>query len=126
MPHLVLEYSENLPAPVDLQALFARLHEALRAEGFALERMKSRALPCAVFRVGVGDPVAVFAHLTVAILAGRDPETRRRVAERLLGVLREAFATAWAERPCDLTVDVREMERATYVKAMNPRAGGPG
>ncbi len=124
MPHLTLEYSDDLPAPVDFGALFARLHRALADEGFPPERLKSRALPCPVFRVGAGAPDAVFAHLTVAILGGRDVETRRRIGERLLALLREAFAAAWDERACDLTVEVREMERATYAKAMNARAAG--
>ena len=129
MPHLTLEYSDNLPAPVDLAALFARLHGSLAEVGpFPLAQIKSRALPHEIVRVGAGAPESVFVHLTVAILTGRDAADRRRIGESLLGILREAFARAWAERPCDLTVDVREMERETYCKAMNDRAraaGGP-
>lgn len=123
MPHLTLEYSNNLPAPVDFGALFARLHGTLAETGpFALGQIKSRAVPHDVFRIGAGAPENVFVHLTVAILTGRDAEQRHRIGERLLGILREAFARAWDERPCDITVDVREMPRATYVKAMNERA----
>ena len=125
MPHLTLEYSDNLPAPVDVAALFARLHAALAEAGpFALAQIKSRALPHATFRVGAGAPESVFVHLTVAILTGRSVEDRRRIGERMLGLLREAFARAWDERPCDVTVEVREMQRETYVKAMNDRARG--
>jgi 5-carboxymethyl-2-hydroxymuconate isomerase len=123
MPHLTLEYSNNLPAPVDFDTLFARLHATLAEIGpFPLALIKSRAVPHDVFRVAAGAPESVFVHLTVAILTGRDVEQRRRIGERLLELLREAFASAWAERPCDLTVDIREMPRETYVKAMNDRA----
>ncbi len=123
MPHLTLEYSNNLPAPVDFGALFARLHATLAETGpFPLAQIKSRAVPLDVFRVGAGAPESVFVHLTVAILTGRDDEQRRRIGERLVQILREAFARAWDERPCDITVDVREMPRATYAKAMNDRA----
>ena len=125
MPHLSLEYSDNLPAPVDFGALFARLHATLAAAGpFPLAQIKSRAVPQEIVRVGAGAPEAVFVHLTVAILSGRAAAERRRIGELLLGVLREAFAHAWDTRPCDLTVDVREMERETYCKAMNDRARG--
>ncbi len=126
MPHLILEYSDDLPAPVDFDALFARLHAALAEAGFPLAQIKSRAVPLRTYRVGAGVPGAVFAHLTLGILSGRDLEQRRLVGERLLGILREAFAAAWDERPCDLTVDVREMERGTYAKAMNERARSAG
>ena len=123
MPHLTLEYSNNLPAPVDFDALFARLHGILAEIGpFPLAQIKSRAVAHDVFRVGAGAPESVFVHLTLAILAGRNAGKRRAIGERLLAVLREAFARAWDERPCDITVDVRELPRETYVKAMNERA----
>jgi 5-carboxymethyl-2-hydroxymuconate isomerase len=124
MPHLVLEYSADLPVPIDFDALFARLHAALEDEGFPPAAIKSRALRCDTVRIGRALPGAVFAHLTVGIFGGRDLEMRRRISDRLLALLREAFAMAWAERPCDLTVDVREIERATYGKAANERATG--
>jgi 5-carboxymethyl-2-hydroxymuconate isomerase len=123
MPHVTLEYSNNLPAPVDFGALFARLHATLAETGpFPLAQIKSRAVPLDVFRVGAGAPESVFVHLTVAILSGRDADQRRRISESLLAVLREAFERAWDERPCDLTVDIRELQRETYAKAMNERA----
>jgi 5-carboxymethyl-2-hydroxymuconate isomerase len=123
MPHLPLEHTNNLPAPVDFDALFARLHAALAEAGpFPLAAIKSRAVPLEVFRAGTGAPENVFVHLSVAILSGRDLEQRRRIGGLLLGILREAFAPAWDERPCDITVDVREMERGTYAKAANDRA----
>ncbi len=123
MPHLTLEYSNNLPAPVDFDGIFARLHATLAEIGpFPLAWIKSRAVPHDVFRVGAGAPESVFVHLTASILTGRDLEQRRRIGERLLLVLREGFAQAWDGCPCDLTVDVHEMTRETYAKAANERA----
>jgi 5-carboxymethyl-2-hydroxymuconate isomerase len=126
MPHLVLEYSADQPAPVAFDDLFAKLHAALEDEGFPPAAIKSRAVRCDAYRVGPALPGAVFVHLTVAIFGGRELEKRQRISERLLALLREGFARAWDERPCDITVDVREIERATYGKAMNARAGGEG
>ena len=123
MPHLTLEYSNNLPAPVDFGVLFARLHETLAEIGpFPLEQIKSRAVPHDVFRIGAGAPESVFVHLPVAILTGRVTEQQHGIGEQLLTVLRGAFAKAWDERPCDITVDIREMPRKTYAKMMNERA----
>ena len=125
MPHLVLEYSDNLPAAVDFDALFTRLHAALvETAGVRLADIKSRAVPQARFRAGAGAPEAVFAHLGVALFAGRDAAQQQRISARLLELLREAFAVAWAERPCALTVELREIRREGYAKAMNERAGG--
>ena len=131
MPHLILEYSNNLPEPLDHQMLFAELHTALAHSGlFALPEIKSRAIPHDLFRVGSGLSESIFVHLTVAILSGRDLSVRQTISADLLAVLRRAFASVWRQRPCDLTVDIREIERATYAKAMNDAArdvdGGPG
>ena len=123
MPHLTLEHSDNLPAPVDFGALFASLHEALVEIGsFRLADLKSRAVPRPCFRVGAGSPESVFVHLTVAIFAGRPPAQQQEIGERLLAILKAAFEPAWIERPCDITVELREMRREGYFKTMNGRA----
>ena len=123
MPHLTLEYSNNLAEPLDHQVLFAELHAALeRFELFQLAEIKSRAIAHEHYRIGNGAPESVFVHLTVAVLSGREVALRQRLSTELLGVLRRAFARTWRERPCDMTVDVREMQRETYGKAMNARA----
>ncbi len=123
MPHLTLEYTNNLPASVDFGALFARLNATVtEMTSVPIAQVKSRAVTCDVFRVGAGDPEAVFVHLTVSLLEGRDTALQKRLGERLMGHLREAFARAYAERPCDLTIEMHEMRRPTYVKDMNERA----
>jgi 5-carboxymethyl-2-hydroxymuconate isomerase len=123
MPHLTLEYSDNLPAPVDFDALFARLHEALVEIGsFRPADLKSRAVPHSRFRIGAGSPENVFVHLTVAIFAGRPPAQQQEIGERLLAILKAAFEQAWAGRPCDITVELREMRREGYFKTVNARA----
>jgi 5-carboxymethyl-2-hydroxymuconate isomerase len=123
MPHLTLEYSDNLPAPVDFGALFAHLHEALVEIGsFRLADLKSRAVPHPCFRVGAGSPESVFVHLTVAIFAGRAPAQQQEIGERLLAILKTAFEPAWTAQPCDFTVELREMRREGYFKMMNARA----
>jgi 5-carboxymethyl-2-hydroxymuconate isomerase len=123
MPHLTLEYSDNLPAPADFGALFARLHEALVEIGsFRLADLKSRAVPRPCFRVGAGSPESVFVHLTVAIFAGRELAQQQEIGERLLTILKAAFEPAWTGRPCDFTVELREMRREGYFKTMNTLA----
>jgi 5-carboxymethyl-2-hydroxymuconate isomerase len=123
MPHLTLEYSDNLPAPVDFGALFARLHETLVEIGsFRLADLKSRAVPHPCFRAGAGSPESVFVHLTVAIFAGRAPAQQQEIGERLLAILKAAFGQTWTERPCDFTVELREMRREGYFKTVNGRA----
>lgn len=117
MPHLVLEYSANIAPPPDGPAVLRRLHEALAASGeFDLAKVKSRAVRRDVFRVADGAPDRSFAHLTAAVLDGREAAALAAVAESLLAVLRDAFAPARAAGRCDVTLEVREMPRRLYFK----------
>ncbi len=121
MPHLVLEYSADLPDRPDFDALLQRLHEALsRGGAFELEKIKSRVVRQATFRVADGAADRAFVHLTVSVLEGREPEVLHAAGESLLAVLCEAFPRARRERRCDVTVEVREMRRPLYLKAPAP------
>jgi 5-carboxymethyl-2-hydroxymuconate isomerase len=118
MPHLVLEYSANLPNVPELGAVLRRLHEALVAAGpFDLAKIKSRAVRLEVFRVADGAPDRSFVHLTAAVLDGREAAVLESAREALLAVLREDFAAARAAGRCDVTLEVREMPRRLYGKA---------
>jgi 5-carboxymethyl-2-hydroxymuconate isomerase len=125
MPHLTLEYSNNLPEPVDFHSLFRRLNAALVEMGpFTLSDVKSRAVGYDQFLVGDGTPGHVFVHLTVGVLSGRDSALLKRIGARMIGILRETFARPWAERKCAITVEIHEIRRETYTKETNEKPGG--
>ncbi len=122
MPHLILEYSDNLEMPVVAEEIFKPLHTALvEFPPIKLADIKSRAIPCENYYIGAGTPESVFIHLTVKILTGRSLEERRRMSQRMLGLLEAFFAGAMVKQPCDITVDICEMERQSYGKAVSPR-----
>lgn len=123
MPHLLLEHTANLTAPLDHRAVLDELHAVMSRTGeFNPADIKGRILAHAHHRAGDGDPQRVFAHLTVSIKSGRSVEFRKQLSADLLAALRRAFERTWNERPTDLTVDVREMVAETYAKAVNPPA----
>jgi 5-carboxymethyl-2-hydroxymuconate isomerase len=125
MPHITLEYSANAVGQVDVQAVLQALHTALlEFEGFALEDLKSRVHCYETYRVGDAAPLNAFVHLSMALLQGRDISVRQRITERCLQILQDAFVPA-SPGPQDpfvnVSVELREMERATYGKV---RASG--
>lgn len=115
MPHLLLELSANVPDRPDLRRVLLDLHEALAKTGeFRLLDVKSRVVRHEVAALGDGAPDRAFAALTIAILEGRSDELKARVAAEALAVLKAAFPGTVAGGRGSLSVEVRDLHRASY------------
>ncbi|HET8670418.1 MAG TPA: hypothetical protein VFM05_07250 [Candidatus Saccharimonadales bacterium] len=108
MPHLTLEYSDNLE--VNVQPLLARLHEEVVATGaINLKGIKSRAIKHTQYRVADGDPDYAFVHVGLLIREGRPIEVQKEATQRVMKVLKETFGHLFEKRKLSLTVDLKEM-----------------
>ena len=108
MPHLTLEYSDNIE--VDVQPLLARLHEEVVATGaINLKGIKSRAIKHTQYRIADGDPDYAFVHVGLLIREGRPIEVQKEATQRVMKVLKETFGHLFEKRKLSLTVDLKEM-----------------
>jgi 5-carboxymethyl-2-hydroxymuconate isomerase len=108
MPHLTLEYTDNLD--FDVQPLLARLHEELVATGAVnLKGIKSRAVRLTDYRIADGDPAYAFVHVSLLIREGRPVEVQQEAARRVMNVLKESFGQRYDNRYLSLSVDIKEM-----------------
>ena len=117
MPHIHLETTADLPENADvpdiLEALVATiaLQETVSAASIkAYHTLRSN------WAMGEGAPEG-FAHCTLMVLTGRSPELRRKMADATMATLREHFNMSLEASEVSLTLEVREMEAATYLKA---------
>ena len=108
MPHLTLEYSDNLS--FDVQPLLERLHAELVATGaINLKGIKSRAIRHTEYRIADGNPDYAFVHVNLLIREGRPFEVQKDAARRVLEVLKETFGDRFEKGYLSLSVDVKEM-----------------
>jgi len=108
MPHLTLEYSDNIE--VDVQPLLARLHEEVVATGaINLKGIKSRAIKHTQYRIADGDPDYAFVHVGLLIREGRPIEIQKDATQRVMNILKETFGHLFEKRKLSLTVDLKEM-----------------
>jgi 5-carboxymethyl-2-hydroxymuconate isomerase len=108
MPHLTLEYSDNIE--VDVQPLLARLHEEVVAAGaINLKGIKSRAIKHTQYRIADGDPDYAFVHVGLLIREGRPIEVQKDATRRVMNILKEMFGHLFEKRKLSLTVDLKEM-----------------
>ena len=108
MPHLTLEYTDNLT--FDVQSLLARLHDELVATGAVnLKGIKSRAIRHTEYRIADGNPAYAFVHVNLLIREGRPIERQQDAAQRTMAVLKEIFRSRFEDGYLSLSIDIKEM-----------------
>lgn len=116
MPHLKLDVSSNVLAHTEVQPVLQQLVDELsRQETIDSASVKAYVREHSVWAMGEGGRSG-FIHLEVAILDGRPFDLKQRIAQGMRGVLESAFATALTDGTAGLTIEVRDMDRAAYVK----------
>jgi len=116
MPHLIVEYSQNLAGFPEAQAL-TELNQAVTSSPEVLDEadLKSRFVRHASFQVGTVPAGRAFVHAQLRLLSGRSPEAKQDLAGRVAEVLRRL-----TPRPAgvmvQLSVEIVDMDRPSYIK----------
>lgn len=117
MPHITVEYSANMTERPKPKIFLRALHDALVACGpYKMEDIKSRLVRHDNFLVSNGEKEQAFVHLHLAIMP-RDPEIQKKTTAALLEVLKKEFAESLATKNCAFSVEIRQLDKDSYVKA---------
>lgn len=117
MPHLIVEYSPELFSSGDLEQTLSELNAAVIGSGSIRQEsdLKSRMIQLSATRIGTEEGKRGFVYAQLRVLPGRTPAIRAELSQRIAGVIRARCA-----RPVGMTVqlsvEVVEMERESYVK----------
>jgi 5-carboxymethyl-2-hydroxymuconate isomerase len=123
MPHLTLEYTDNLN--FDVQRLLARLHDEIVATGAVnLKGIKSRAIRHTEYRIADGDEGYAFVHVNLLIREGRPLEIQQDATQRVMAVLKDTFGYRFENEYLSLSVDLKEMREGVALTYHNIPAGG--
>ncbi len=118
MPHLTLEYTDNLD--FDVQPLLTRLHSELVATGaINLKGLKSRVIRHTEYRIADGNPEYAFVHVNLLIREGRPLEVQKDASHRVLTALKEAFGDRFEHSYLSLSVDIKEMREGVALTSHN-------
>jgi len=113
MPHIIIEYSQNIEASIDMPALLAQTHDILAAQGIDRARIKTRGIAVSHAVVGNDGANGAMAHITLLLLEGRDTPTKQQygtsIHEHVKGVIIQSIPDA------KVTLEVRDMDKDTYI-----------
>lgn len=110
MPHLIIEYPQDVIPATKVEALLDAVHAAAAATGlFEQSHIRVRTIPLQHYRVGGrGEP---FIHVQCRIHAGRSAEQKQGLSGAVLAAIKVQGVSLQS-----ITVEVVEMERASYAK----------
>ena len=116
MPHIVLEYSSNLPELPDFHALFNAIHQALNRIGdIRLENCKSRARAADHYYIGDGNPANAFVHLEVEFVRGRSAEIKKAIGQECLELVKRHYHLQLSDL-LQITVKIDDIALDFYFK----------
>jgi 5-carboxymethyl-2-hydroxymuconate isomerase len=119
MPHIIVEYTDNLRDDGDIKGLLQKINDTLISEGdaFPIGGIRSRAIELKDYVIadGTGEDDA-FVHVTLKIGSGRSMEVKKSACDRLFGVIEGHFEKQLANRPLALSLELYEFMHPTYKK----------
>ena len=113
MPHLVIQYSDNLDAQADMNALCRSLAEALLAQRddagaavFPTGGTRVLAYPAPRYAIADSQNDYAFAYLNLRIGRGRSEALQQRTGEALLAAARAFFEPIQLRRLVGVTLQI--------------------
>jgi 5-carboxymethyl-2-hydroxymuconate isomerase len=122
MPHQIIEYSANLEADMDVEALVSAMHDtAIGIDALPMAGIRTRAIRHDHYKIADGHEDNAYIYVTLRIMAGRSTETRKDAGERLFSTLREFIEPVLKQRPILLSFEIQEIDPEARWKHSNIR-----
>ena len=120
MPHLIIEYTDNIIEEPRWNDLYRDIHAVLIAtsEWYSPD-IKSRAIRLTNYCVGNGSPDQAFISLTIQILAGRSDDLKQSVSENCLKILASYFHRTLEKLRSSVTVQIVDIHAPSYSRRIN-------
>ena len=114
MPHIILQYTDNIVLKQNFNQLFSKIHTALSGiAGINPKNCKSRAIKLANYFIGDGDKSKAFAHLEIRIFEGRAKDIKQKIGNEVLILLKNHYPE---NLDIQFTVEIIEMNPELYFK----------
>jgi 5-carboxymethyl-2-hydroxymuconate isomerase len=110
MPHIVIEYSDNLQSHIKGTELMAQSHKiVVDSELFNPDDVKARSICYDDYYMTAG--VDNFVHITISILEGRPTDKKHALSKAVFDNAKTLLPMA-----DKVSVDIIDMDKATYQK----------
>lgn len=120
MPHVIIEFTDNLNGHIDKQELAEKAYEAVVKTGiFPIGGIRVRIHEIQHYIVADKHKDNGFIHLQMRVGHGRDEETRHKAAKTVFVHLSEWLEPVFNSRPFGLSIELNEIPKETNFKKNN-------
>ena len=124
MPHIIVEYTDNIRTEARVPALLKSINDVLIAQDgvFPTGGIRSRALALTDYRMADGEEDYAFVHITLKIGAGRAEAVKKTACDALFEAVKAHFAELYARRYLALSMELVEFNEGGSYKHNNVHA----
>ncbi|WP_208324105.1 5-carboxymethyl-2-hydroxymuconate Delta-isomerase [Paenisporosarcina antarctica] len=121
IPHITVEYTDNLKEETNISLLLKSLNEVLiaRSPTFPIGGIRSRAIELQHYYVADGSQDDAFVHVTLKIGAGRSDEVKQETSQAMFDVITTHFSEVFNRRSLALSLELVEFSEAGTFKKNN-------
>ena len=111
MPHVMIDYSPNLEARLDIAGLCRVVRDAAAATGILpLAGIRVRAVACTHVVIADGNPDHAFLDISLRLRAGRTPEAKARATKAIFAAAEAWCADLLATSSLMLSFEMRDID----------------
>ena len=123
MPHLIVEYSENLENALDMGAFCECLRvAACGVETFPNAGVRVRAFSTKHYAIADGNSAHAFIDISVRLRAGRPQDVKEAAVAVLFAAAKDFVAPYMETHPLALSLEMRDIDPTLSPKTGNIRA----
>ncbi|KON71225.1 5-carboxymethyl-2-hydroxymuconate isomerase [Peribacillus butanolivorans] len=121
MPHVIVEYTDNIKKEADIPNLLKKVNSVLisRSDIFPTGGIRSRAIELQDYRVADGAENDAFVHTVLKIGSGRSDVDKKKICDELFEAIKGHFANLFARRYLALSMELIEFSEAGTYKHNN-------
>lgn len=116
MPHLIIEYTDNIKEDANIPQLLKKANDSLlqHRDIIPIGGLRSRAIELHDYCVADGTEDDAFVHAILKLGSGRSEEQIKSVCDDLFATIKAHFSDIFAKRYLALSMEVYEFTRPTY------------
>lgn len=121
MPHIIVEYSDNIKAQANIPSLLEKMNNVLiaRSDTFPIGGIRSRAIELTDYRVADGSEDDAFVHTILKIAAGRSDAIKQATCDEMFEAIKAHFEELFAKRYLALSMEIVEFSESGSYKHNN-------